>query len=176
MGGSTGQASILLATRFPQLHFTVQDLPETIAGRISDPSALDAFIASRVTFGAHDFFTPQPVTSAEVYFLRKICHDWSDADAISILQLLAIAMQPDARILIMDTILPPQGSIPPLQEALLRVRDLTMTQNFNSRERELDDWIGLFERVKPKLRLKDYKQPYGSSMAIMVLIKDESLL
>lgn len=75
----------------------------------------------------------------------------------------------------MDTILPPpSGSASILSEAKLRVRDLTMAQSFNSEERELSDWEELFGSTTPKLKLKEYKQPFGSAMAIMVVQKDES--
>jgi hypothetical protein len=34
----------------------------------------------------HDFFKPQPVKNASVYFLRSIIHDWPDAEAKKILK------------------------------------------------------------------------------------------
>lgn len=175
VGGSTGHASILLLTYHPRLRCTVQDLPGTIAGASNVKLSLDTGVASRLTFAAHDFFTPQPAelaASADVFFLRRILHDWSDAGARTILQQLATAMtKPGARIIIMDTIMPLPGQLPPLHEAMLRVRDLTMAQNFNSYERELRDWVALFQSTSPKLKLRDYRQPPGSAMAVMDVVK-----
>ena len=77
--------------------------------------------------------------------------------------------KPAARILIMDVVLPVPGTEAPLYEATLRATDLTMAQHLNAREREMGDWIRLFESTTPKLRLRGYKLPAGSSMAIMEL-------
>ncbi|OCL05432.1 S-adenosyl-L-methionine-dependent methyltransferase [Glonium stellatum] len=175
VGGSTGQASIALAAAYPGLHFTVQDLPETIASAPAALSALPAPVAARLRFAAHDFFAPQPAPQSgrapDIYLLRKILHDWPVARARDILDRLAVALRdggnPRARLVVMDTILPPPGAVGRLQEAGLRVRDLTMAQSFNSKERELAEWEELFASAEPKLRLRAWKQPYGSTMAVM---------
>jgi 6-hydroxytryprostatin B O-methyltransferase len=171
VGGSTGQVSALLATHHPSLHFTVQDLPDTVANGPAALSTLSHDIASRITFAPHDFFTAQPL-SADLYFLRKILHDWSSEQAKSILQHLATAMKsrPGARLVVMDTILPRPGELAPVQEAMLRVRDLTMAQSFNSKERALGEWEELFGSTKPKLSMKSWKQPLGSAMAVMEVV------
>ena len=171
VGGSTGQVSVLLATHHPSLHFTVQDLPDTVANGPAAISPLFHDITSRITFVAHDFLTPQP-SSADVYFLRKILHDWSSEHATTILQHLVTAMKsrPGARLVVMETILPRPGEMAPMQEAMLRVRDLTMAQSFNSKERSLEEWEELFEGTEPKLRIKGWKQPFGSAMAVMEVV------
>ena len=175
VGGSTGQVSILLAAHYPQLEFTVQDLPSTIVDSDSVLAGLEPSVISRITFVAHDFMTPQPAAvtaSTNVYFLRKIIHDWPFGEAKIILQHLAEAMNPNTLLIIMDTILPKPGSIPAIDEAGLRVRDLTMAQSFNSKERELGDWMELLRSTVPRLHLRDLKQPSGSAMAVMVVVKD----
>lgn len=106
-------------------------------------------------------------------------HDWTLDKAQAILQHLVDAMRtrPDSsRLVIMDTILPRPGEVPPVQEAILRVRDLTMAQAFNNKERELDEWEELFESTEPKLRIKNLTQPFGSEMAILevVIRRDEA--
>lgn len=122
---------------------------------------------TRVSFQGHDFFTPQPVEGADAYLLRMIIHDWPRKEAKVILQHLARAMRHGSHLVIMDTLLPPPGSVPVTQEAALRVRDLTMRQTFNSSERELEEWSELFASCKPPLHLKDCAQPAGSAMAVM---------
>ncbi|KAL8717160.1 MAG: hypothetical protein Q9225_005570, partial [Loekoesia sp. 1 TL-2023] len=151
VGGSTCSTSIALATAFPSLTFTVQDLPDTISQAKSILSTQPPHISSRITPYPHDFFTPQPITNARVYILRMILHDWPTASAIAILQNLLPALKADpgnARIVIMDTVLPAPGSSEVVEEALLRVRDLTMMQAFNSRERELGEFEELFASVR----------------------------
>ncbi|ESZ99285.1 hypothetical protein SBOR_0326 [Sclerotinia borealis F-4128] len=176
VGGSTGQASSLLATHFPKFSFLVQDLPETIINAPKAISGLDPGISSRISFSPHDFRNPQPSSVAlhtDIFFLRKIIHDWPSRDARIILSHLSEALQkPGACIVIMDTILPEPGSVPASEEASLRVRDLTMAQSFNSGERELSEWVELFESATPKLRLKEWKKPQGSVMSMMVVVRD----
>jgi 6-hydroxytryprostatin B O-methyltransferase len=101
-----------------------------------------------------------------------ILHDWPFTQAVNILKHLVDALKPGARLVIMDTVLPLPGSIPATQEAVLRVRDLTMWQAFNSKERELEEWTTLFTAVDPTLRIHAVVQPPGSSMAIMEVARE----
>ncbi|KAI0099509.1 S-adenosyl-L-methionine-dependent methyltransferase [Daldinia grandis] len=176
VGGSNGFVSVALAKSYPGFKFTVQDLPEAVEALSSTLSDLPDTITSRIQFKAHSFFDPQPPhqtdsSSPDVYLLRKILHDWPAARAREILCRLGTALRDgkksSARIVIMDIILPPPGTIERTQEAMLRVRDLSMAQAFNSQERNLTDWEELFESAEPKLRLVSWKQPPGSSMAVM---------
>ncbi|KAL9105865.1 MAG: hypothetical protein Q9227_009028 [Pyrenula ochraceoflavens] len=174
IGGSSGHASIALARSYPHLSFVVQDLPETIANcSLKEELASDPEIASRISYMPHDFFQPQPIKDADVYLLRMIIHDWPDPEAIKILKHTFNALEnPGARILIMDTVLPPSGSITTIDESRLRVRDLTMMQVFNAKEREADDWKALLESFD--LRILDMKQPEGSVMAVMNIGKKDT--
>jgi 6-hydroxytryprostatin B O-methyltransferase len=104
-----------------------------------------------------------------------IIHDWPFTQAVTILKHLVDALKPGARLIIMDTVLPRPGSIPATQEAVLRVRDLTMRQTFNSKERELDDWTALFAAVDPMLRIVAVVQPPGSVMAVMEVAREARL-
>ncbi|KAF3058339.1 6-hydroxytryprostatin B O-methyltransferase [Daldinia childiae] len=176
VGGSNGFVSVALAKSYPGFKFTVQDLPEAVEALSSTLSGLPDTITSRIQFKAHSFFDPQPPhqpgsSSPDVYLLRKILHDWPAARAREILCQLAIALRDgkklSARIIIMDIILPAPGTIERTQEAMLRVRDLSMAQAFNSQERNLTDWKELFESAEPKLQLVNWKQPPGSAMAVM---------
>lgn len=170
VGGSGGHASLALAKEFQHLNFIVQDLPETIANSkqaiARDETNSDNAALSRVRFMEHDFFQPEPVVDADVYLLRMIIHDWPDSEAIKILGHLKKAMQkPGARIVIMDTVLPQPSTIPLLQERQLRVRDLTMMQVFNAKERELEDWKALVHQAG--LEILHVEQPPGSVMGIL---------
>ncbi|KAI0849316.1 S-adenosyl-L-methionine-dependent methyltransferase [Daldinia vernicosa] len=150
--------------------------PQAVEALSPTLSELPDTITSRIQFKAHSFFDPQPShqpgpSSPDVYLLRKILHDWPAARAREILCQLATALRDgkksSARIVIMDIILPLPGTIERTQEAMLRVRDLSMAQAFNSQERKLSDWEELFESAEPKLQLMSWKQPRGSAMAVM---------
>lgn len=170
VGGSTGHASIALAQAFPHLNFVVEDLPETIANskKAFESHPAKAEVGSRLQFQEHDFFKPQPVTDGDIYLLRMIIHDWPDSEAVKILgHIQAGLKKPGARVIIMDTILPDPGSIPVLQERQLRVRDLTMIQVFNAKERELEDWKQLTDKVG--LEVQQSTQPSGSVMGVLTV-------
>ncbi|KAJ6183795.1 hypothetical protein N7519_005096 [Penicillium mononematosum] len=165
VGGSSGHASIALAEIYPQLKFIVQDLPMVI--KTSASQVPDA-VSSRVTFQSHDFFTPQPVIDGDVYLLRMILHDWPRDEAQKILSHLAVALsRPGSRIIVMDTVLPNPGSAPVSEEALLRVRDMTMMQTFNSHERGMEEWEALVQAADSTLKIIRAIQPCGSAMTIL---------
>ncbi|KAK8092053.1 sterigmatocystin 8-O-methyltransferase [Apiospora hydei] len=171
VGGSTGHSCIALAQAYPNLRFIVQDLPEVVEGGpkiLADvPNA--ASIADRIRYQSHSFFEPNPVVGADFYLLRLILHDWNAEDCVRILRAIVPAMQasPKSNIVIMDCVLPAPGSVPRSVERVVRVRDLTMTQMFNSQERALEDWEAILERVDPRLKIASVSRPIGSVLALI---------
>jgi hypothetical protein len=57
-------------------------------------------------YAGHDFFTPQPIKDAAIFFMRFIIHDWPDAYAKKILSQLRASAQPTTKLLLMDNIVP----------------------------------------------------------------------
>ena len=169
VGGSHGLVMMELAKRFPSINCIVQDLPDVIA---SANVLVDQGFARRVQFQAHDIFQEQPVKGADVYFLRQILHDWGDKYSILILRNLIPALKPGARIVINDRIIPEPGSLPPVQERLVRSSDLVMKALFNSKERDTEMWTSLLQRADPKLRVLGVKAPLGSALAIIEVVWD----
>jgi hypothetical protein len=47
-------------------------------------------------------------TDAHIYYLRRIMHNWQDAECQKILQNIADAMAPDSRLLIAEMVVPKQ--------------------------------------------------------------------
>ncbi|OJJ51096.1 hypothetical protein ASPZODRAFT_57439 [Penicilliopsis zonata CBS 506.65] len=173
VGGSTGNAAITLAHEFPELSFIVEDLPANAEMGEATLCETEPTLVERVKFLAHDFFQRQPVNGAQVYLLRAILHDWPYEEATTILRNLAVAMTPGvSRILIMDTVLPPPGSLPATQERLLRLRDMAMLQGFNALERDMDDWMALLRKADKRLSLMNVVQPAGSVMSVLEVALD----
>ncbi|KAK9422283.1 putative O-methyltransferase domain-containing protein [Seiridium unicorne] len=179
VGGSAGHVSVELARAFPGLRAVVQDRVEVVQRARTENASGLIEEGLGVTFEIHDFFTPQPVRPqgwedqgrGDVYLLRQILHDWGDEEAIKILRHLATALErsgPDARLIVMDTVLPlPGQGSSRTEEARLRVRDLTMLQAHNAHERSKTQWQGLLERAHPALKIKRIVQPFKSLMAIL---------
>lgn len=131
---------------------------------------LPANIASRISFQEHDFFKPQPVHGAEVYLLRMILHDWPDADAVAILRELVGAMSSGSRLVIMDSVLPRPGSMPSAQERMLRARDMTMLEAFNSLERDEEDWRRLLATADRGMTLRSIQEPTHSVLSLLDIV------
>ncbi|KAF5387187.1 hypothetical protein D9615_001587 [Tricholomella constricta] len=106
VGGSVGSCVLHLFKEYPNLHYVVQDLPKqiTAAAEFWQENAPEAVPSGKVTLQAHNFFTPQPVKGAAVYFLRVVIHDWPDRDAKTILQHLRDAADTYSKLIIFDTL------------------------------------------------------------------------
>ena len=116
VGGSHGSIAIELLLRFPSIEkCVVEDLPEVV-----ETAKIPDLVESRLEFKAHNFFTEQPVKSADAYLLRSVLHDWSDKYATQILRNLVPALKHGARIIINEVCLPEPGQIPFYQEQIIR--------------------------------------------------------
>jgi hypothetical protein len=108
VGGSFGYFCVALARKYPHLRFVVQDMPKTI--NQATANAVPEF-SDRITFQAHDFYTPQPVKDADVFFFRWIVHNQSDKYGVKMLQMLIPALKPGAKIVVSDNCLPEPGTV-----------------------------------------------------------------
>ncbi|PYI09331.1 O-methyltransferase [Aspergillus sclerotiicarbonarius CBS 121057] len=158
VGGSAGFLSATLAQTYPKLHFIVQDYAHTVeSGRSQLPPSLQ----DRVSFMAHDFFTPQPV-SADVYLLRHVCHNWSDGDAARILGNIVPAMKEGSRIVLVEVVVVEPGVVGGVQERYMRNVDVNMFQMLNTQERGVEDWERVVKQADARLEVKGINQPEGS--------------
>lgn len=89
---------------------------------------------------AHDFFTPQPITSASVFFLKSILHDWPASQIIKILTHLRASATPDTILVVCDILMSYSCREPPstttedyvvLEDPTLAAPDILST-GFNS--------------------------------------------
>ncbi|RAK70971.1 S-adenosyl-L-methionine-dependent methyltransferase [Aspergillus fijiensis CBS 313.89] len=138
-----GNVSSLVAQDYPELQFIVQDLPSMIVGAAE---SLPNEVRDRMSFQAHDFFTPQPVR-ADAYLFRNIFPNWSDSPGVRILQALIPALRPGAWIIVNDYLLPEPGLLSLVKERAVRNMDMIMFTLSNSRERKEADWVELFRKA-----------------------------
>ncbi|KAG9023869.1 hypothetical protein FS837_005595 [Tulasnella sp. UAMH 9824] len=108
VGGGVGSAmALVLPLTSLGTKAIVQELSHSVLERAKtfwaerDPTALSQ---GKVILQHHNFFQPQPVKGANVYFLRWILHDWSDEKCIEILRHLHDAANEQSRLLIEDVI------------------------------------------------------------------------
>lgn len=135
IGGGDGS---LLATFLPECPAVVGvllDLPHVVAnapGVLSQAGVLD-----RSEIVAGDFFADVPA-GADAYLLKHVLHDWNDGDALIILRNCRRAMDPRARLLIIERLM-----TPPNDELESKLSDLNMLVNAGGRERTRDEFTAL---------------------------------
>ncbi|KAH9485649.1 O-methyltransferase [Psilocybe cubensis] len=106
VGGGVGSESMKIAKTFPDLKVIIQDAEGVVANGVKT-NALQ-FYETRFPEGlssAHDFFTPNPVTNARVFFMRFILHDWPDATCVKILKNLREVAAPDTELIINECLI-----------------------------------------------------------------------
>jgi O-methyltransferase domain/Dimerisation domain len=130
VGGGTGRLLRDLLDRRPELRGIVFDLPE--ADR--DETA----VGDRINFVSGSFF--EQVPEGDAYVLSKILHDWDDEQAAAILRTVRAAAPDDARLLVLDSVVP-RGNDP----AGVKWLDLLMLVLQRGRERTESDWRALLD-------------------------------
>ena len=101
--------------------------------------------------------------------LRHVLHNWSDEQAVQILQALVPTMRanPDARILLHETVMPKPGEIHPLREQRLRRWDLAMLVVANTRQRTEAEWRELV-RNSGSLEVEEVLTTMGGPLGVIV--------
>ncbi len=128
VGGGNGSLLVGLLERHPKLRGIVFDLPETTRDEVS--------LGERCSFVAGSFF--EYVPEGDVYILATILHDWDDEAAARILETIRTHARADARLLVLETVLP-DGNEPHGAKWL----DLLMLALFAGRERDEAQWRAL---------------------------------
>ena len=125
VGGGNGRLLVGLLRRLPGLRGIVFDLPETERD--------EAALGDRIEFVAGSFF--ERVPSGDAYLLSGILHDWDDERAGAILAVIRASAPRGARVLVLETVVPP-GNDPNGAKWL----DLLMLVLARGRERTEPEW------------------------------------
>jgi hypothetical protein len=135
VGGGTGAflAGILMAN--PQARGVLFDRPDVVAD--ANGILTGAGVASRCAVIAGDFLEAVP-SGGGAYILSWIIHDWDDDRAVTILKNCRRAMADDARLLILEQVVP-RGNEP----SLSKLYDLHMLVLYRGRERREDEYRAL---------------------------------
>lgn len=132
IGGGNGALLTELIRRLPGLRGIVVDLPEATRD--------DEAFGDRIEFVAGSFF--ERVPSADVYVLSTILHDWDDDRARQILRTIRGTAPDDARLLVVDAVVP-AGNEPHDAKQL----DLLMLALFGARGRHESQWLSLLSEA-----------------------------
>lgn len=177
VGGSSGHDAVVLAQNYPKLKVIVQDLPRV---QEAFDNNVPSELRSRISFQAHDFFTPQPV-AADVYFFKAILHDWPDEYAARILANLVPAMRPGTRVVLCEGVFPASRggggggdkgwqSLPLPSQRALSSMDLQMLVLFNSKQRTVDDWRQLVSTADARFELVNVYRRLGTPFGLIEVV------
>lgn len=145
IGGGVGHQSALLRAALPDSitnPIIVQDLEAVVAQAPPDTG---------VQHMAHDFWQPQPIKGARMYYMRNIMHDWPDDKAAIILRHTRDAMGPDSVLLIDEMVVPKTGAH--WQATQL---DMMMMSVLGACERSQSQWETLM--ASAGLKIKQFHQ------------------
>jgi len=138
VGGGRGVVLAALLRRQPELRGVLADQDNALPA--AQAYLQSAGVADRVSCSAIDFFDHVP-GDGDAYLLCRVLHDWSDADAVRILQTCRAHMPATARLVVVDAIVPELAGDAP---AAIRM-DLNMMMLLGSRERTAAEVRALLE-------------------------------
>ncbi|MFC8666256.1 methyltransferase [Streptomyces sp. NPDC057199] len=135
IAGGNGELLGRILSAHPRLHGILLERPHTVetARRLLGAAGH----AERCAFRAGDF--ADVPAGGDVYFLSRVLHDWDDDRCVEILRHCARAMPPAADLLVVERVLPADGSA-----SLATAWDLHMMCNVGGRERSADHYARLF--------------------------------
>ena len=142
-----GGHGLLLSTVLnanPQAKGILFEQPQVLegAGEVLEKSRT----ADRVETVAGDFFSAIPV-EADVYLMKFIIHDWNDEQSLTILRNLAKSAKPGAKVLLVETVVEEDDSIP----SMSKMMDLNMLVMTGGKERTEKEYAALLEQSGFKL-------------------------
>jgi ubiquinone/menaquinone biosynthesis C-methylase UbiE len=137
LGGGNGSLAAAIVERHPELRAAIFDLPHVIERA---RAAADTAVNGRYEFIAGSFFEHVP-PGADAYLLSRVLHDWDDDQAAAILGNCRRAMRIDARLLVIERLVP-SGDVSHESKFM----DLNMLVIAGGRERTEPEFRALLER------------------------------
>jgi hypothetical protein len=136
VGGGNGSLLSFVLKKHPSLKGILYDLPGVVERAKSELQK--AGVADRCQVIGGSFFESVP-PGADAYLMRHIIHDWDDEKSTLILRNIHRAMKDDARLLLIEGVIPP-GNDPNFGKLL----DLTMLTIPGGKERTEREYRELF--------------------------------
>jgi hypothetical protein len=143
VGGGHGKLLTTILQATPQLRGLLYDQPQVVDA--ARDHIASAGLADRCDIVGGDFLQSVP-RGGDAYILKYIIHDWEDERSAVILKNCRQAMTRDARLLLVETVLPPPG-----EPHYAKIQDLEMLALLGSQERTLEEYAALLDRAQFKL-------------------------
>ena len=159
LGGRYGFASVALIEERRELSFEVRcdSLDLLRRGEALVKPSSRARIAFTHVPSLSDGVCAEDASTVSVYVVRNLFWNWSDDDVVAMLQNLVPVLKamPSTRILVTDGVSPASKEFPPHVEIAYRRRDVTTMTMHNVKQRSQTEWLVLFARVDPSLRVSN---------------------
>jgi hypothetical protein len=163
VGGGYGQLLCSILAANPSLQGVLFDMAHATAQLA--PHFEAAGVADRCELATGDFFKAVP-QGADVYLLKSILHDWDDERCLEILRNCRCAMQPSARLLIVERIASDRVTASPHDQAVVR-SDLNMMVANGGCERTQSAYDALLEAAGLRLaQVTPLPGPYSIMAAV----------
>ncbi|MEZ5994035.1 MAG: methyltransferase [Planctomycetota bacterium] len=155
IGGGHGYFLKTILEKAPNAKGTLFDMPQVVEG------AND--LGERIQREGGDFFKAVPA-GGDCYTLKHIIHDWGDEQCVTVLKNIASVMEPNAKILIAEIVMPETPEPHPAK--FMDVNMLAMTEG--GCERTEKEYADLF--AKAGLRLNGI-HPTPSPVSVVEAVK-----
>jgi SAM-dependent methyltransferase len=143
VGGGQGRLIAAILGANSALRGTLLDLPSVVEGA---PVLLaEAGVADRCEVVGGDMFAAVP-GDGDLYILSRVVHDWEDTRAIAVLRNCRRAMHPQARLVLVERVLPDRIKTTPEAQRVV-LSDLNMMVRTGGHERTGSDFAALLARA-----------------------------
>lgn len=136
IGGGQGTLLRGILEQYPDARGLLCDLPSVVSGA---NDGADANIVARCECVGINFFESVP-PGCDIYILKKIVHDWNDAQVTALFRNCRQAMSRQGRILVVESIVQSSNEADPA-----KWKDLNMLALVTGRERTAEEFHGLLD-------------------------------
>jgi len=159
IAGGQGRLLTAILEANPSLKGILFDMSHVIEGA-KESDAIKG-LGSRLELTTGDFFVAVPA-SADAYIMKHIIHDWDDERALKILGNIMNVMQPNGRVLLVESVITPAN-----EQDFGKLLDIEMLVSPGGKERTADEYKELFAQAGLKLtRIVPTKSPYSVIEAV----------
>lgn len=143
IGGGQGLLLRTILKSHPKMTGVLFDRPDAVEGMHLQLG--EDGIAERCEVVPGDFFQSVPA-GADAYLLKYVIHDWNDERSLAILRNCRRVMTNDARLLLVETVVPAPG-----ESHFAKLQDLEMMVIVGAQERTVGEYSSLLDRAGFKL-------------------------
>ncbi len=152
IAGGHGRLINRILDAYPAMQGVLFDLPHVIE---------NANVGDRLELATGDFFAKVP-SGGDAYMMKHIIHDWDDERAITILKNIKKAMNPGARVLVIESVIADGNG-----QDFGKLLDIEMLVSPGGKERTAAEYEDLFRRSGLRLtRIVRTKSPYSVIEAV----------